>query len=733
MRDLAGWAKTRYVGLKVLKWGAISALVVSLLAAVAIYVTYKRIDIPDPNKDFQAETTTVYYSDGKHVLGQFELQNRESIDLAQMPQSLQDAVISAEDRTFETNQGIDLKGILRAAWHNLRSDGTEQGASTITQQYVKVLYLSQERTWQRKIREAFLAVKLQNTLSKDQILEGYLNTIYYGRGAYGVQAAAQAYFSKDAKDLSVAESAVLAAVLNSPGYLDPANGKDAAAALLARYQYVLEGMVSMGNLDSAQAARLEVRLPRFPKVKQTNRYGGQRGYLMTIVKQQLQAVGFNAQQIEGGGLKVITTFDWDKERAAGHAVKNVRPDHKRQLHIALASVQPGTGALRALIGGKNYLDSQIDWAVAGGSPGSSFKPYALAAGLEQGFTLNDYFDGNSPLTLADGSTVENEGTGSGTSYGAVSLLSATTESINTAYVDMTVQMQNGPTKIVDAAVAAGIPRSSPGLNENAGVSLGSATVSPIAMADGYATFAAGGQQADWYVISKVTDASGVQYEHLTKPSRAFSADIVSNVTYALQQVIASGTGARAQALGRPAAGKTGTATNADGDVSSSWFVGYTPQLSTAVMYVRGDGNQALNGYLDTYFGADYPTETWTTYMKAALQGEPVKSFPLRASLNGVGPTSAPPSTTAPAVTGATGPTAPPPATSQATKSSSPPSTSMPPTTSAAPSTSRPPPTTSAPPPTTSAPPPTTSAPPPTTSAQPPPSSTRPPPSSSPPT
>jgi membrane peptidoglycan carboxypeptidase len=492
----------------------------------------------------------------------------------------------------------------------------------------------------------------------------------------------------------------LAAVLNSPGYLDPANGSASAAALLARYQYVIEGMVSMGAVDPNRAARAEQQLPKFPKVKQINVYGGQRGYLMTLVKQQLQALHFTNEQIEGGGLKVVTTLDWNKEHAAETAIRQIRPKDKPQLHVALASVEPGTGALRAMIGGKNYLDSQINWAVAGGSPGSSFKPYALAAALGQGISLRDYFDGNSPLSLPDGSSVENEGSGSGTSYGSVSLITATEDSINTAYVDMTLHMHNGPNAIVNAAVAAGIPRSSPGLKPNIGVSLGSATVSPISMADGYATFAARGEHAPWYAIAKVTDASGVQYEHLTRPTPAFRPAISSNVTYALQQVVRAGTGFRAQALGRPAAGKTGTATNARGDVSSSWFVGYTPQLSTAVMYVRGNGTQALNGYLDTYFGQDYPTETWTAYMTRALHGRPVKDFPLPATLGGVSPTYVAPRTTAPATTtppSTVHPSTPPPTTT------SPPTTSRPPPTSAPPTTSHPPPTTSSPPPTSSPP------------------------------
>ncbi|MBA2574527.1 MAG: transglycosylase domain-containing protein, partial [Nocardioidaceae bacterium] len=291
MRDLAGWAKARHAAKKTLKWGAILSLVGAVAAAIAIYITYKSIDLPDPNEDFQAEKTTVYYSDGKHVLGEFALQNRDSILLDEIPLHMQDAVIAAEDRSFETNQGLDPQGIVRAAWNNLRSE-SEQGASTITQQYVKILYLTQERTWKRKIKEAFLAVKVQNTLSKDELLEGYLNTIFYGRGAYGVQAAAQAYFDKDASALTVPESAVLASVINSPGNFDPALGKDNKQRLLERYDYVLNGMVELGRLDEADAAEFEGNLPQFAAAEEQSAYGGQRGHLLTLVKDQLVSADF---------------------------------------------------------------------------------------------------------------------------------------------------------------------------------------------------------------------------------------------------------------------------------------------------------------------------------------------------------------------------------------------------------------------------------------------------------
>jgi membrane peptidoglycan carboxypeptidase len=691
MRDLSGWPKVRHVAKKTFKWGAIVGFSGLVLASIAVYVTYRMIDIPNPNTDFQAQTTTVYYADGNHVLGRFALQNRESIPLSEMPKSMQDAAMSAEDRSFETNSGVDPKGIVRAAWSNLHSGTGTQGASTITQQYVKILYLSQERTWNRKIKEAFLAVKVQNTLSKDEILEGYLNTIYFGRGAYGVQAASQAYFDKDAKDLTVPESAVLASVLNSPGSLDPAEGKAARKALKERYQYVLDGMVSMGNLDATEAAKYEKKLPEFPVIPEVSNYGGQRGYLLNLVQQELQSLNFSDEEINGGGLKVVTTLDYGDAVAAAKAVSEQRPEGHPQLHVALSAVDPATGALRAMIGGRDYTGGgpkdQVNFATTPTQVGSTMKAYAVAAGLQDGFTLRDTFDGNSPYTYPNGETVRNEGQSasnpSGNSYGsAISLTVATQESVNTAFADLTSRMENGPEKVVNAAVAAGIPRSTPGLEPNLGVALGSATIPNVEMAEGYSTFAANGVHHDWYMIEEVSDPNGLRYEHKLKADRAFSPAVASNVTYALEQVVDGGTGAAAQALQRPTAGKTGTATFGTADdqyVSSSWFVGYTPQLATAITYTRGDGNDSLEGYLEPFYGANYPTQTWTAFMELALAGQPVRQFPDPLELHGENPTYSPPPTTYAPTT-----------TTPPTTTSAPPTTSEPPTTSAPPTTSEPP-------------------------------------------
>ena len=241
--------------LRVVKWLFIVGLVGAVILAGIGYFAYRNTEIPDANKAFQAQSSFVYYSGGKAKIGRFAEQNRQSIPLADIPQSMQDAAIAAEDRTFYTNKGIDPQGIVRAAFSNAQGNST-QGASTITQQYVKILYLSQERTLSRKVKEAFLSLKVQQQQSKSAILEGYLNTIYFGRGAYGVQAAANAYFDKPAKKLTVPESAMLAAILNSPNYLKPERGAPGRADLIERYDYVLRGMVTLGTLDAAKAEQV---------------------------------------------------------------------------------------------------------------------------------------------------------------------------------------------------------------------------------------------------------------------------------------------------------------------------------------------------------------------------------------------------------------------------------------------------------------------------------------------
>ncbi len=626
----------RSLGRRIAKWTAIVGFTGMVLGALGFAYVYAATDIPDPNEDFQAQTSFIYYENGKSEIGQFATQNRQSIPLAEVPQHVQDAVIAAENRTFWEDRGLDPRGILRAAFSNATS-GSTQGASTITQQYVKVLYLSQERTYTRKIKEAFLSLKVHNERSKEEILQGYLNTIYFGRGAYGVQAAAQAYFEKDAKDLSVREGAVLASVLNAPGYFDPAEGKDAKERLYNRYRYVLKGMGEMHAIDAQVAEKAAQRLPKFPKVKVEDSLGGPKGFLLSLVKSELRDLDFTDAEIEGGGLQVTTTFSKKMQRAAVQAVKEERPrENAKGVNIGLAAVEPGTGELKAMYGGPDYVKNQRNWALTGRQPGSTFKPFALAAGLMNDFSLFDTFEGD-VYEFPDGREVHNE---AGETFGPVNMIKATEKSINTAYIDLTTSMKNGPQQVIDAAVAAGIPRNAPGMKPDPTITLGTADVRPVDLADAYATFANQGVHDDWFVIKKVTDANGKSlYAHDRKEKRAFPEDVNSNVVYAQQQVVKSGTGVTAQELGCPAAGKTGTA-NLRPDtpgVTSAWFSGYTPKLSASVMYVKGDsGTENLDGVGGTtdFFGAGYPARTWTTFMQKALAGQECEDFPEVDYVNG---------------------------------------------------------------------------------------------------
>jgi membrane peptidoglycan carboxypeptidase len=675
--------------LKAAKWGLIVALAGSLVLIGFFVYLYKTTSIPNPNKDFQTQSSFVYYGDNKTEIGQFATQNRQIIPLSQMPSTLKDAVVAAEDRTFWTNHGIDPKGIIRAAFNDARG-GATQGASTITQQYVKILYLTQERSLSRKVHEAILSLKLQKQLSKQKILEGYLNTIYFGRGAYGVQAAAQAYFGVDASNLTLKQSAVLASVLNNPSQFDPANGKAAKSALRDRYRYVLDGMAKMHTIPADKADAAERHLPKFPVFEQSSKYAGQKGHMLALVRQQLHDLDFTDDQIDGGGLRVYTTLTQKAMTAAREGVMQVRPKiSDKQLHIGVATVQPGTGALLGFYAGQNYLRSQINWAEAGGMVGSTFKPASLAAAIADGYSLKSTWDGNSPYRFPDGLEVHNEGDSTGTNYGsAISSVTAMEQSVNTAFVDMSSSMKNGPQKILTQANKMGIPpadsdphypgipNTSRDLEADALITLGKARISAINMANAYATIANGGQRADVHVISKVTDSTGkVLYNYKPHTTQAIRPDIDRDVSYALQQVVLHGTGANAQAIDRPAAGKTGTATNDNGDVSSSWFVGFTPQLATAVMYVRGDGDNALNDWLPPfngaagYFGAGYPTATWSAVMKADLEGVPVQNFPPPAYVTGKPPETGHAPYTPP----------PPPPTTRHTRSSAP--TSSAPTTS----------------------------------------------------
>lgn len=644
-----GWA------LRALKWGALGALVLGIIGIAAAVFAYQRTEIPDPNKSFQTQTTFIYYANGKSKVGQFAEQNRESIPYAEMPDCIKDGVVAAENRTFWTDRGIDPKGIVRAAFSNAKAGGTTQGASTITQQYVKILYLTQERTYTRKMKEAFLSLKLQRTQSKQEILEGYLNTIYFGRSAYGIQAAARAFFDKPASKLDLQECAVLSSVINNPYRFDPANGPESEAALLQRYRYVLNGMAEVGAITDAEAAEAAATLPEFPKVRKQSSNGGQRGHQLRLVRDELARLGFSDEEITGGGLRVTTTFTKEAMDAAEQAVLEQRPEGfgDKQLHVGVASVEVGTGAVRGFYGGQDFLKSEINWAATGGMAGSTMKPFTLAAALEAGFSLKDTFEGNSPMEFPGGLEIENQGEGGGSDYGSqVDGIRAMEKSVNTAFVDMTDAIPDGPKAIYDIARAAGLPPAQPDPKfpgipmasgadfnpENFLLTLGNAVVSPINMANAYATIANGGKRANAHVVTKVVDRSGVvRYEFKNNTIQAIDEDVAADVSYALQRTVSNGTASTAREIGRPAAAKTGTATNGRDEVSSAWFTGFTPQMATSVVYVRGKGNEQLDGWLPSYFGGAYPADTWAATMSRLLEGEEVLRFPPPAFVDGDAP------------------------------------------------------------------------------------------------
>ncbi len=670
----------------------LSLAVLGLVAVVGTFaLLVARTDVPEPNEVATAQTTIVYWNDGRHELGRIGDANRVSVPLDQVPLTMQHAVLAAEDRGFYEEGGFSPSGIGRAIWNNV-SGGSLQGGSTITQQYAKNAFLSQERTFSRKIQELVLAVKLDTSVSKDQILGDYLNTIYFGRGAYGISSAATQYYGRSVGKLDLGQAAALAAIIRSPGGYSPDTNLD---RLKGRWAYVLDGMVQEGWITPAQ--RAAAVFPKFIPRKPANKFGGTNGYLLDAVRQALLQHGFTEDDINRGGLRVTSTFDLNAQDAAVQAVQDQGPTKGTDgLRIGLAAVKPGTGEVVAMYGGADFLTNQVNNATqALGQAGSTFKPFTLAAALEQGVTLDSMWNGNNGVVV-EGKPVVNY---ANESLGQISLLTGTEQSVNSVYVALTSQI--GPAKVVDAAVRAGIPADAAGLQPVVlNVTLGVASPHVIDLAAAYATFADRGQQVEPTVLKEVRGSNGGVLLVLDPtPKQAFSSDVADTVNFALQKVVTDGTGKAARALGRPAAGKTGT-TN---DNKSALFAGYTPQLATAVMLVKDgkDGNPVSMsgvGGLRTVTGGSFPARIWTAFMKGALKGQPVEQFVTPANLPTATPTptvsasstlspspgtpTSPTGTASPTTTSSTGPSVTPPASSPATTPPAPPPSSPPPSASA---------------------------------------------------
>ncbi len=615
--------KPRRVSLKrlALRWMLFLGGLGFFAGSVLLVFSYFTVQIPDPNSYVTSQATILTYDDGSEF-ARIGAQNRTSVPLGKIPLDLRHAVLAAENRNFYKEHAISPTGIIRALF-NMARGGAVQGGSTITQQYAKTAFLTPDQTIKRKIKELIIAIKLENTMTKDEILESYLNTIYFGRGAYGVETASQIYFGKSVRDLTLRQSAVLASVLRSPGYYDPGLRDGNAERLAARYRYTIRGMVSAGWADKKLLNNLE--MPAVQPRSKTGILAGPKGYLVAAVQKELNQLGFPDEKLLVGGLRVTTTLNKKAQEAAVLAVSKQAPKKAPDdLHIGLAAVRPGTGAILAMYGGPDYVERQLNNATQGiTQAGSSFKPFALAAALEAGISVDTVWNGQSPQTFDDNGKpylVANYGK---KSYKNLTLLEATEKSVNTVYVPLGIAV--GPEKVIDAARRAGIPEKVE-MVPTPSVVLGVASPHVLDVANAYATFAAEGIYAKPFLVVEVGSRNGgLLYKANPQGQEVFSKEVMADLTYALQNVVKFGSGFAAQKLGRPAAGKTGTSQ----ENSSAWWNGYTPQIAASVAFYRDDSTESLRGIggMATLTGGSFPARIWTEFMKGALAGEPVLDFP----------------------------------------------------------------------------------------------------------
>ena len=613
-------------------WSPLGLIGLMVFFVVVLYLT---TDVPDALPDEQS--VLVLHHDGSE-LGRIQgEENRTDIRLDTLPEPVRQAVLAAEDEGFYGHAGISPRGIFRALFRNVQAGGVSQGGSTITQQYAKTKFkLSRQRSLSRKVREVMVAVKLERKLSKDEIFERYLNTIYFGRGAYGIEAAAKTFFGVPARSLTVEQAAVLAALIRSPEGGDPARKPELAKK---RWKAALANMEEEGWLEEGAADR--ARYPDLRKPgsggKTGGRLSGPRGHVLKSVEQELAAIGLSPEDISHAGLRVTTTIDPLAQAAAAAAMDRVLPPGKvpADLLSALVAVEPGTGAVKAMYGGRDYTKRFINDATDNArQPGSSFKPVILAAAIEEGIGLRSRYDGSSPQDFPGrDKPVKNYGD-SDESFGRIDLIEATAKSVNTVYFGLTLDA--GPRKVIDMAHRLGVPtdeqpevglRQSVKLRREGGLGLGESEVHVLDQAVAFSTFAAEGKAATPYLIQRVVDRDG---EVIYKADRnvdaaALDADIAADVTYAMQQVVERGTGKAAKLDGRPTAGKTGTTQ----DNADAWFVGFTPQLSTAVwMGFDKPNDKQLKDILGRdVTGGSFPAQIFKRFMDAALEGQPVKRFP----------------------------------------------------------------------------------------------------------
>lgn len=613
-------AKRRGVARFIPSWKLVLGIssLLSVFAAIVFAILVVTTEIPAPNEISQARATVVLYSDGKSEVGRIGEYNRVEVDLIQIPVHTQQAVLALEDQGFYEHSGFSITGIARAIINNL-TGGAEQGASTITQQYTKNAYLTSERTWIRKVKELVLAVKLETSESKDEILQNYLNTVYFGRGAYGIEAAARVYFNVSVENLDVAQSLMLASLLKSPeGFAPEVN----PVRLQQRWVYGANQMRELGWITQNERDRLV--FPDYKPRATGNRLSGTKGYILREVTKFLESQGYDESTLGISGLTVTTTLNKKAQNAAVRAVNQAGPKSNLEgVRIGLVALEPGTGKIVSMYGGPDYVTeplNNVTQAVA--QAGSTFKVYGLLSAMETGVSLDHILPGKSGTVVA-GYKVNNYG---GENFKNLTLLQATIHSVNTAYVQLAYEV--GINNVIEAAYRTGLSRETLGVEENLTFVLGSASPRVIDVAESYATLAGNGVHAKPYLVSRVTlPNGGLFYEAEVEAENIFDPNVIASVNYALEQVVNYGTGMNARVAGAAIAGKTGTTD----ENKSAWFAGYSSSLTTVVMLTKQDANGnpiSLNGTggLGSVTGGSFPARIFAAFMKAALAEFPASPF-----------------------------------------------------------------------------------------------------------
>lgn len=606
--------RTRHPVLRGLFIFGILVLLAGGITAGVVYATMAK-QLPDPSTQSargRDQSSIVYDAKGRVIAKIYAEQDRTDKQLNQIPATLRNAVIATEDRRFYQHKGVDPLGILRAVLTDITRGEKAQGGSTITQQYVKQAFVTPEKTLKRKVMEAMLANKLERKYTKDEILQLYLNTIYFGHGAYGVESAAQAYFGKPVEKLDLAQSATLAGIIKAPShyspYIDPVAAKrrrDTVLGLMRQQGFIDEAAFAGAVASPVKTAGLKSKAKVAP-------------YFLEYVREQL-IKKFGSDAVYRGGLRVTTTLDLPMQRAAERAVAD-ELNRKGDPSAALVAIEPGTGAIKAMVGGRDFNTQQFNVATQGKrQPGSSFKPFVLAAALADGVSPEQTFE-SGPRKFPVGDQTWSVTGASGGRTGPMRLREATEKSVNSVFAQLIMDV--GPEKVVELGEKLGLHK---GIEPVPAIALGGLEtgVSPLEMANAYATLAAQGKRATPYSITKVTDAKGAVLL-ATKPKRteALDADVAYLTTNMLTGVISKGTG-KAAAIDRPVAGKTGTTQ----EYRDAWFVGYTPQLATAVWVGYPDAQRemtSVHGIKVT--GGSFPAQIFSAFMRSALKGRPKVDF-----------------------------------------------------------------------------------------------------------